>query len=141
MIKDGWICIRCGEFVDPLKGHDCPVNHMPTYSHTTAEKDNKDAIIEKLQIEIARLTSELADAREREAWICVEERLPEDGEFCWVTRIKKYSGVYFTDYQFTYDAEVKVFRGRGTGEFFSADEIVAWMPFIVPPPPPQAQEG
>lgn len=90
-------------------------------------------LIERLTARCARYAEEIAVARERQRWIPVTERLPEDGDvvLCWYEyfRFGEYNRMYRT-YGIGY-----YINGMWGGDVSSGrnTKVLAWMPLPAPP--------
>lgn len=90
-------------------------------------------LIEKLTDRCARYAEEIAVAQERQRWIPVTERLPEDGDMvlCWYEyfRFGEYNRMYRT-YGIGY-----YINGMWGGDVSSGrnTKVLAWMPLPAPP--------
>ena len=101
---------------------------------TTESRSKRDLLdtaanlIEKLTARCARYAEEIAVARERQRWIPVTERLPEDGDvvLCWYEyfRFGEYNRMYRT-----YDIGYYI-NGMWGGHVSSGrnTKVLAWMP-------------
>lgn len=109
------VCMGCG------REHDCGI-HGCRIVREAAE------LIERLTARCARYAEEIAVARERQRWIPVTERLPEDGDvvLCWYEyfRFGEYNRMYRT-YGIGY-----YINGMWGGDVSSGrnTKVLAWMP-------------
>lgn len=90
-------------------------------------------LIERLTARCTRYAEEIAVAQERQRWIPVTERLPEDGDvvLCWYEyfRFGEYNRMYRT-YGIGY-----YINGMWGGDVSSGrnTKVLAWMPLPAPP--------
>lgn len=109
------VCMGCG------REHDCGI-HGCRIMREAAE------LIEKLTDRCARYAEEIAVLQEREKWVPVTERLPEDGDvvLCWYEyfRFGEYNRMYQT-YGIGYYID-----GMWGGDVSNGQNIkvLAWMP-------------
>lgn len=108
-------CMGCG------REHDCGI-HGCQIAREAAE------LIEKLTDRCARYAEEIAVLQEREKWVSVTERLPEDGDvvLCWYEYFR--FGEYNRMYQ-TYGIGYYI-NGMWGGDVSNGRNIkvLAWMP-------------
>ena len=114
------VCMGCG------CEHDCGIRGCRIVREAAE-------LIEKLADRCARYAEEIAVAQERQRWIPVTERLPEDGDvvLCWYEyfRFGEYNRMYRT-YGIGY-----YINGMWGGDVSSGrnTKVLAWMPLPAPP--------
>ena len=114
------VCMGCG------REHDCGILGCRIVREAAE-------LIERLTARCARYAEEIAVARERQRWIPVTERLPEDGDvvLCWYEyfRFGEYNRMYRT-YGIGY-----YINGMWGGDVSNGRNIkvLAWMPLPEPP--------
>lgn len=122
------------------KEEEVPEEERPIYGADTMHSCDVDRVgldgadlIERLSDRCARYAEEIAVAQERQRWIPVTERLPEDGDvvFCWYEyfRFGEYNRMYRT-YGIGY-----YINGMWGGDVSNGRNIkvLAWMPLPEPP--------
>ena len=122
------------------KEEEVPEEEWPIYGADTMHSCDVDRVgldgadlIERLTARCARYAEEIAVARERQRWIPVTERLPEDGDvvLCWYEyfRFGEYNRMYRT-YGIGY-----YINGMWGGDVSSGrnTKVLAWMPLPAPP--------
>ena len=122
------------------KEEEVPEEERPIYGADTMHSCDVDRVgldgadlIERLTARCARYAEEIAVAQERQRWIPVTERLPEDGDvvLCWYEyfRFGEYNRMYRT-YGIGY-----YINGMWGGDVSNGRNIkvLAWMPLPEPP--------
>lgn len=122
------------------KEEEVPEEERPIYGADTMHSCDVDRVgldgadlIERLTARCARYAEEIAVAQERQRWIPVTERLPEDGDvvLCWYEyfRFGEYNRMYRT-YGIGY-----YINGMWGGDVSNGRNIkvLAWMPLPAPP--------